>query len=283
MSRWFIGLILGLLLAFAARTVTNLTLSSYHEGKDASNYWSTVARWQEGVATTASVALCGSSVTGRLPGAERGYQEAANYGSDGGSGADAVAMIADSRLPMPSKLVFETNTFERFLIDGFQETVDPKGIWFRIGSSFPPVSAGRRPSKVLYASALGRRNFLPSQVESWKFSGSPKILSAPSKEDVQFSDEEWERIIALEHALMSLQVSGCDILLIQYPSKAIAPEFEAKHQFLTHWFSARLSIPFWNLQALVPKEEVKMTDAVHMAPESAAKSLRAVVEYWGLQ
>lgn len=243
-------------------------------GKTESNYYSTFSRFQAGAKPAATIALAGSSITGRLPGREVGNQDIANLGSDGGSAMDGLRLIAEGRIDAPSWLVIEANTLYRAVCVG--ETLIYQGAqspWFVVGAKLPLLGASARPTGMLYAAILRRPKVLAA--EGFKVSANDIV---PSAEDSfgKFTEGEKMTYKSYVSQLQKLQNQGVKMIVASYP----AGEMTEREKFLMDVTLCELSksvkFVYLDLRNQIPRQELQFTDPIHLGPESAARVLQTI-------
>jgi hypothetical protein len=243
--------------------------------KSESNYFSSIARIQSGSRGEPEVMFLGSSITGRLPDRTQGFEGVANLGCDGGSAADVLRAMDRGLLPTAPLLMIEGNTI--FLGIGGKETEIAKAMnspWFSFGRRVEPFSANARPSAFAYSKLLAGRI---------GNAGSPDGVPEPPAtgpyvpaENAVHTANEGEQALVEELAAIigRLEKKGSKCWMLILPPRI---EPGGRQHNLVVAIAARARIPFWDLGSGIPQERISLTDGIHMAPESAALTVREVL------
>lgn len=258
------------MLCFAVQHVA-LRASGGRFTKSESNFFSSLGRIQAGTVGKPEVMLLGSSITGRLPDRAQGFTGFANMGCDGGSAVDALRAMDSGILPLAPLLVVEANTLGREL-DGRPSEVAGaiKGGWFQVGMKVPAFSAYARPAAFFYSILLARRT---GDYGDPKGGEDLKVLSLPislkrntsvpmSPEEIVLKDE----LVALTRRLKE---KGCTVVFVWLP-----PARSEKN--IPGWINELVTESdslWWDLGNEADPTLVTLTDAVHMAAPSAARTV----------
>jgi hypothetical protein len=235
-----------------------------------SNYFSSIARIQTGVAGKPEIMLLGSSLTGRFPDRSSGFKGVANLGCDGGSSVETLEAIDQGLLPSAPVLVIEGNTFYRS-VSG-QESEVAKGMrsfWFRLGLKVPSLQASARPSAFAYSYLLHRKVGRAEGPEGARFELPDRPGPAVAAVGMSAREEAFAgRVAAI---IRRLEARGSKCYVVIYP-----PGFtgEGRTSDLPKLVAAKAGVPYWDMAAGLRPEDIVLTDGAHMAPASAAKTLR---------
>lgn len=272
-----LALILGLVVCFGAQTLV-LRLTGGRTTKSESNFFSSVARLQSGIRGTPRVMLLGSSITGRLPDRNRGFEGVGNLGCDGGSAAEILRAMDKGIIPRAPDLIVEGNTLYRAVGAGETELAAALGKqWFRRGVAIPNLSAAARPSSVAYtllmerkmgSASAGSAPVIPTRTRPVLVAGAPAQVSPAGN---VLLDE-------LTGILARLTAAGTKIIIVMLPPGAQAG---TPSRVLPEELARRSGLPFWDLAAAIPPDSVRFTDGVHMDPPSAAATLRTLLDATG--
>jgi hypothetical protein len=243
--------------------------------KSESNFFSSVARIQSGTRGTPEVMFLGSSITGRLPDRTQGFEGVANLGCDGGSAADALRAMDRGLLPAAPLLMIEGNTI--FLGIGGKETEIAQAMkspWFAFGQRFEPFSATARPAAFTYSKLLAGKIGTAGSPD-----GVPEPPATrpyvPEENAVQTANEGEQTLVEELAAIIGrLQKRGSKCWMLILPPRI---EPGGNQHNLVVAIAARARIPFWDLGSGIPQERIALTDGIHMAPESAALTVREVM------
>ena len=274
---YWLALVLGLVVCFGAQTLV-LRLTGGRTTKSESNFFSSVARLQSGIRGTPRVMLLGSSITGRLPDRNRGFEGVGNLGCDGGSAAEILRAMDKGIIPRAPELIVEGNTLYRAVGAGETELAAALGKqWFRRGVAIPNLGAAARPSSVAYtllmerkmgSASAGSAPVIPTRTRPVLVAGAPAQVSPAGN---VLLDE-------LTGILARLTAAGTKIIIVMLPPGAQAG---TPNRVLPEELARRSGLPFWDLAAAIPPDSVRFTDGVHMDPPSAAAALRTLLDATG--
>jgi hypothetical protein len=243
--------------------------------KSESNYFSSLGRLQAAARGETKVMLLGSSLTGRLPDRSAGFEGFANLGCDGGTAVDALRAMDEGILPTAPCLVIEANYLHRALDPAPSEVAAAtEKPWFRAGIKLPLIGASARPATFLYSKLLARKigGFGdPSADEDLEVASHPTHLSDQGAE--KLSSSEMKLVDELVPLLDRLRQKGCRPVFVWLPpgreSGSPAPPW-----MIT--LIAESGAEWWDLGAGANPERVVLTDGVHMAASSAARTVRSL-------
>jgi hypothetical protein len=249
--------------------------------KSESNFFSSMARIQNGACSKPSVMLLGSSITGRFPDSKDGFIGVANMGCDGSNAVDILRAIDQQLIPAAKTIVIEGNTL--FIALGGNDSEISKAIrssWFNLGMSIKSISSTARPAAFLYSHLLAGKIGRPGSPI-----GQSEYLSTtpftPSLNETAINDSRSNTLITEVAAIIDrLEARGSKCLIIIYPPKIAV---EANQYRLALAVAAAAEIPFWDLAHGLRPERIAFTDGVHMTPNSAALVLRELIRKIGRQ
>jgi len=242
--------------------------------KSESNFFSSLARIQTGIRSQPEVMLLGSSITGRLPDRSSGFAGVANLGCDGSSAADTLEAMDAGRLPIAPKLIIEGNTLYRSASGATSEIgraiASP---WFQVGNQIPNLGATARPAAFAYSRLLaGKIGLSPGPVgEALPCRSLPHV--AVEAQDLPAAADPW--VSKLAALLKRLEARGCQCLLVIIPPGANGNSLNIR---IPRELSRRSQVPLLDLTDGLPPGAVLLTDGVHLAPQSAAETLRAILK-----
>jgi hypothetical protein len=243
--------------------------------KSESNYFSSLGRIQAGTVGEADVMLLGSSITGRLPDRSQGFEGFANMGCDGGSAVDALRAMDRGLLPVAPVLVIEANTLQLALQRKPSEVgVAMERPWFQAGMRVPAISSYARPSAFFYSLLLARKigGFGdPATDEDLQVTSRPVRLDGSGAEPL--AGNERSLIDELVPLLHRLQQKGCRTVFVWLP-----PGREPGSP-TPPWIAALVAgsgSEWWDLGTEANRERVVLTDGVHMAAPTAARTVRSL-------
>lgn len=252
--------------SFAVRAVGGRT------AKSESNYFSSLGRIQAGTVGKPEVMLLGSSMTGRLPDRAQGFPGFANMGCDGGSAVDALRAMDRSLLPTAPILVIEANTLGRAL-DPLPSEVGlaMDHLWFQAGMKVPFISAYARPAAFIYSALLARKIGGFGGLEDkdgLRVTSQPSLISSTSSQ-VENSVEQ-NLIKELVPLLKRLQAAGSRIIFVWLPPG------RPKGSHPPAWVATLVTesnSEWWDLGTEADQTLVSLTDGVHMASPTAARTV----------
>lgn len=256
--------------SFALRSVGGRT------AKSESNFFSSLGRIQAGAQGKAEVMVLGSSITGRLPDRAQGYAAWANMGCDGGSAVDVLRAMDQGILPNAPWLVIEANTLQLALSERPTEIgVAMRQPWFRVGMAMPSLSAYARPSAFFYSKLMERRTggFGTRTVEDLGVTSQPELVKPQP-----------ERTLTARQLDVITEVRGILSRLKAKDSKAVIvwlPPARGDHSPPVPWIlemARQCGVSYWDLGQQAAPGTVTLTDGVHMAAPSAARTMMSLME-----
>lgn len=273
---YIIPFALTLALCFAAQTLA-LRAVGGRTAKSESNYFSSIGRIQAGARGKAEVMFLGSSITGRLPDRAQGFPGAANMGCDGGSAVDALRAMDEGILPVAPLLVIEANTLHLALETQATEiSTAMRGPWFAAGLKIPNLAAYSRPSAFFYSKLLERR------IGGFGKDGARDSLGVDRRPEIpttvnspEFSPRQRELISEISEILKTLQSKGARAVVVWLPpargDSSPPPEWILE-------LARHSEIPYWDLGQMAAPGTVTLTDGVHMAAPSAARTMVSLLD-----
>jgi hypothetical protein len=249
-----------------------LHLSGGRTTKSESNFFSSLGRIQAGAQGKPEAMVLGSSITGRLPDRAQGYAGWANMGCDGGSAVDALRAMDEGILPIAPLLVIEANTLQLALKEEPTEIGQSmRAPWFQVGLRVPALSASARPAAFFYSKLLARRigDFAAAGAEAdLGVTSQPReVTSAPQ---AALAPREEELISEVTAILKRLQAKGSRTVIVWLPPARSASSPPPP------WIlemARRSGSPYWDLGQEAAPDTVILTDNVHMAAPSAARTM----------
>ena len=271
--RYLVPFALTLVACFAAQTLA-LHLSGGRTAKSESNFFSSIGRIQAGAQGKPEVMVLGSSITGRLPDRAQGFAGFANMGCDGGSAVDALRAMDAGILPTAPLLVIEANTLHMALDDRPTEIGQAmRRPWFQVGLSIPNLAAYARPAAFFYSKLLARKigGFgNADDADDLGVSSLPETITAPP--NATLSARETELIDELSGIIGRFKAKGSDAMIVWLPPARTG--WAAPPWILE--LARRSEIPYWDLGQQAAPGTVALTDGVHMAAPSAARTVRSL-------
>jgi hypothetical protein len=240
--------------------------------KSESNFFSSVGRIQAGTVGTPEVMLLGSSITGRLPDRAQGFVGFANMGCDGGSAVDALRAMDRGNLPVAPLLVVEANTLGKELNGQTSEVAAAmEGGWFRVGMKVPAFSAYARPAAFFYSLLLARKvgdYGDPVNGESLEVNSLPVTVEA--KESPRITPHETELKKEIVAIVRRLSARGTKVVFVWMPPGR--GDGSGIHDWIHATITESGSL-WWDLGNEADPSLVTLTDSVHMAAPSAARTV----------
>ncbi|MEO8617237.1 MAG: hypothetical protein ABI600_19015 [Luteolibacter sp.] len=223
--------------------------------------------------------LLGSSITGRLPDRTYGFKGISNMGCDGGSAADALRAMDRGILPAAPLIIIEGNTLG--LGASPKETEVARAMrspWFEVGRRFSAVSATTRPSAFLYSKLLAGKIGAAGSPDGKDEDVSTKPY-IPRKDSVSLKSSR-ERLLVVELAdiIGRLAERGTLCWVVILPPKI---RLDSPQHDLVVALAAEAQVPFWDLAAGIAPGKIQLTDGIHMAPASAALTVRELMREIG--
>jgi hypothetical protein len=243
--------------------------------KSESNFFSTVARLQAATRDSPQVLLLGSSMTGRLPDRSRGFPGVANMGCDGGSAVETLQAIDRGDLPAAPLIIVEGNTLQHGFEMTSSQVADAVTTWsFREGARFPAFGASGRPSALVYSTLMERKLGGPSATGLEPLHPVTRLgLTDPQPQVKAEPLHEQSRISALAAVAGRLKEKGSRLVVVMLPTGSVSPG-----SFLVaQEFARQAAVPFWDLGGGIAKDDVQLSDDVHMTPASAAATMKTLM------
>lgn len=271
--RYCSAFIITLAVCFVTQTIL-LHASGGRTRKGESNYFSSIARLQTGIAPLPRMMLLGSSMTGRLPDRAAGWEGVANLGCDAGSAVTALRAIARGAFPVPEAVVVEANT----LVMGMRAKpgeIDQSigSAWFWAGVHVPQVGATARPAAIAYSALLVSRTGSFGQ-KAARVSGTvARPMPWPREEPLSAEDERLAT--ELIDLLVQVRNRGARLMLAELPCRRAD---KADWIAIVRQVSRRADCALVDLTAQLPSEAIAFTDDVHLDAASAALCLESLMQ-----
>jgi len=274
--RYFLIISLTLVACFSMQTLA-LRAVGGRTTKSESNFFSSIGRIQAGAQGEAKVMLLGSSITGRLPDRAQGVAGFANMGCDGGSAVDALRAMDAGILPTAPWLIIEANTLQLALDEKPTEIGQAmRQPWFKVGLKTPSLSAYARPAAFFYSKLLARRiggfGTVSPETDLGVESRPRQVLDSPARTITPRQDALIEEITAI---IDRLRAKGCQAMIVWLPpargNGSVAPPWILE-------MARRSQVPYWDLGQEAAPGTVALTDGVHMAAPSAARTVASLVK-----
>lgn len=245
--------------------------------KSESNYFSSLGRIQAGAQGEPQMIVLGSSITGRLPDRAQGFDGVANMGCDGGSAIDVLRAMDQGILPSAPTLFIEVNTFERALEEKPSEiAVAMNSLWFKVGLNATCFGAYARPAAFVYSSLLAKKiggvgstdPTMDLQVET-----RPTQISPPT--DAKLTEQQKRVIRDVAGIVSRLRERGSRCVFLWLPpgrERGSAPP---------PWIAAMVAesnSEWWDLGTEADRSLITLTDGVHMAAPSAARTVISLMK-----
>ena len=243
--------------------------------KSESNFFSSLGRIQAGAQDKPEAMILGSSVTGRLPDRAQGIDGWANMGCDGGSAVDALRAIDEGILPSAPFLVIEANTLQLALKKEPTEIGQAmRAPWFKVGLRVSALSAYARPAAFFYSKLLARR------IGDFAAAGSEADLGVSSRPrevtdspQVALTQREEDLIDEVAAIVKRLKANGSRTVIVWLPP-ARGDQSPPPAWILE--LARRSEAPYWDLGQEAAPGTVTLTDGVHMAASSAARTMTSL-------
>ncbi len=243
--------------------------------KSESNFFSSIGRIQAGAQGKPEVMFLGSSITGRLPDRAQGFPGTANMGCDGGSAVDALRAMDAGILPTAPRLVIEANTLQLVLEERPTEIGQAmKRPWFQVGLQVPGLAAYARPAAFFYSKLLARR------IGGFDSGGGEEDLGVTSRPVIittstpaSLAARETKLIDEVAAILGRLRSKGVQATIVWLPPAR--GDGSPPPTWILE-MAKRSAVPYWDLGQEAAPGTVTLTDGVHMAAPSAARTVRSL-------
>jgi len=245
--------------------------------KSESNFFSSLGRIQAGAQGKPDAMILGSSITGRLPDRAQGFAGWANMGCDGGSAVDALRAIDEGILPRAPLLVIEANTLQLALKEKPTEIAQSmRAPWFKVGLQVPTLSAYARPAAFFYSKLLARRigEFASagSEADLGVTSRPAKVTNLPPAPLTHREEVLIDEVAAI---VKRLQAKGSQTVIVWLPP---ARRDQSPPPAWILEMARRSGSPYWDLGQGAAPGTVTLTDGVHMAAPSAARTMTSLMK-----
>jgi hypothetical protein len=274
---YFVPFVLTLAACFAAQSLA-LHLSGGRTAKSESNFFSSLGRIQAGAQGKAEVMFLGSSITGRLPDRAQGFAGTANMGCDGGSAVDALRAMDAGILPAAPNLIIEGNTLQLAVEEKPTEIGQAmKRPWFQVGLHVPGLAAYARPAAFFYSKLLARRiGGFDSGNSDEDLGVSSRPVMVTVSDSPALSERQNELIEEITGILGRLRSKGSQAMIVWLPP-ARGDQSPPPGWILE--MARRSGVPYWDLGQEATPGTVTLTDGVHMAAPSAARTMRSMMKF----
>ncbi len=245
--------------------------------KSESNFFSSIGRIQAGAQGQPEVMFLGSSITGRLPDRAQGFPGTANMGCDGGSAVDALRAMDEGILPVAQYLVIEANTLHMALEEKPTEIGQAmRQPWFQAGLYVSGLAAYARPAAFFYSKLLERK------IGGFDKDGADEDLGVSSRPEIPGSvtspaltTRQEELISELAAILERLKSKGSAAMIVWLPP-ARSDQSPPPSWILE--LASQSKVPYWDLGQEAAPGTVALTDGVHMAAPSAARTMTSLIK-----
>jgi hypothetical protein len=219
--------------------------------------------------------VLGSSITGRLPDRTQGFDGTASMGCDGGSAVDALRAMDEGILPNAPVLVIEANTLHMALDPTPTEIGQAmRRPWFKAGLEFSNLAAYARPAAFFYSNLLARRigGFdKAGENDDLGVNTIPKAVTAPSPG--LLTTQQQTLIDEVSGILTRLKARGSQTVIVWLPPAR--PNGADPPAWILE-LACQSSSPYWDLGQEAAPGTVTLTDSVHMAAPSAARTMKSL-------
>lgn len=292
---WILGFAIGLLALWSLALLAMPWRAHIAE----SNYQSNLIRLEHSLLnTSASAALVGSSITGRLLPeyfAQTPWPQIANLGLDGSGPLLGLELLA-ARSNIPPSLVIEANLLmvpEGINDRTLRNAVD--GFGFKLARHIPFLRAETRPTSLLY-SWLKRRQELHAASPETPLPENPTqsttpppptqaAAGKPTQQETRMDLNTPEELAAHKQRVYSLcralKARGIRVILVRFPTQYVPIQTEFHPLDFTGDLAKDLSIPRIDLGLQFQRagHTPTFTDGTHLAPASAQIAARQISEF----
>ena len=269
--RYALPFLITLALCFTAQSLA-LRAVGGRTAKSESNFFSSLGRIQAGAQGKAEVMLLGSSITGRLPDRAQGFPGVANMGCDGGSAVDALRAMDRGILPTAPWIIIEANTLHLALEEKPTEIgLAMQQPWFKVGLNTPGLSAYARPAAFFYSKLLARRigGFGPIEPDT-DLGATTRPMEITEVRESSLTLREAALIDEIAGISGRLKTKGCRMIIVWLPP---ARRDASPPPAWIQEMARKCAVPYWDLGQDAAPGTVTLTDGVHMAAPSAARTM----------
>jgi hypothetical protein len=274
---YFLPFIFSLAACFSLQNLA-LRASGGRTLKSESNFFSSLGRIQAGAHAQQNAMVLGSSITGRLPDCAQGFPGISNMGCDGGNGIDVLRSIDEGILPSAPWIFIEANTLSLALCRKPTEISQAmKSPWFNLGIKASSISAFSRPAAFFYSKLLAGKIGSFDQEDAARGFGTNSVPSFINEAvDSELSADEKALIAEVSAIIERLQHHGSQCVFVWLPPARA--ENKASDWILQ--LAKSTNSYWWDYGQMVPREQVTLTDSIHMDAKSATRTtgdlLRAI-------
>jgi hypothetical protein len=197
-------------------------------------------------------------------------------GCDGGSAVDALMAMDAGILPAAPRLFIEANTLQ-LALDGKPTEIGRamKGTWFKVGMKVPALSAYARPSAFFYSKLLERKigGFDLAPGDDLGVTSLPKPIANTIQADL--TPEQINLIQQVSGILGRLRERGSQAVIVWLPP-ARSDAHSAPAWILE--MARQSHVPYWDLGQQTAPGTVTLTDGIHMAAPSAARTMVSLMK-----
>lgn len=220
------------------------------------------------------ITFIGSSISGRIAGAESGVNKYFNLSVDGSTAKEGIDYILSGAIPKTEYLAVELNTLMRntpFVYKDINNLKNEKE-WLELCPIADPLY---RVSTLFYTELRNERLDV-SGFETWPVFQKQKNHLTDS---VYTPSPDEEKMLELLEKIRS--ESGSKLVLVAYPTpKGRAHQAKSEQERYWEWLAEKLDVPFLNLNTQIPPSvRISFSDHVHIKSKDAFIAANTIYEY----
>lgn len=243
--------------------------------KSNSSYYSSLGRISAALQNLGKgdITFIGSSISGRIAGAESGVEQYYNLSVDASSAKEGISYILSGEIFPSDYLAVELNTLmldRPFVLENIKALAKERK-WHKLLPFTDPLY---RTSTLLYTELRNER-LDPDDFDTWPITPeSEKTVAASS----YVPSPAEENILKLLQQVRSK--IGSKLILVAYPTLDRADPGNAEMSRRGEWLSKELKTPFLDLnKRLLPSVKISFSDRVHMKSRDAFIAANTIYDY----
>ncbi len=238
--------------------------------KEHSNYFSSLSRIETAMnVVTADIAICGSSLSGRLPASEN----IINLGVDGGSAGQSLNILKNGKFSKPNIICIEANSLYSDTLEQEDKIVDVvNSITFNWRRGVTLFQSHNRPTGLFYK--VIRSKFMPNNQRP---SGNNEVknieIGIPSEGFSVVENVDWVKKSSFNKCVQQLRHiknNGVETLVIVWiPNGVGSGDRKESLKNYAKAVAGETRAYFIDLEGLETNGSIQYSDGVHLSPSSA--------------
>lgn len=241
--------------------------------KSHSSFYSSLGRAQAAHAHAGEydTTFLGSSITGRIPGVESGFNQWANLGVDASSAVEGINLMLAGVTPVTPYVVIEA---DRLFSNLPPVSKNPEKDFGEIALCHLPFFTPLYRASTLLWTELRHETFDVSAQQPYELKPLPPVESAAERPKSWTASDE----SVLQSMVRLQKEKGVKLSLVAFPTRS--RKTSAYQLVKMRYAAAVLGVPYYDLNAQIPQEEpIEFSDPVHIRCKYA---LRVAATLYGL-